>query len=308
VVGRKGEQLIVPLHEVKIVTEDAITLRQPLENTPRETIEPDELPLAQTILDHQVVDIDGRRVVRVNDLEIANIADRLRLVAVDVGSRALLRRLGLEGPAMGLARLFGRQVRGKAIAWENVHMVGASAHPLQLTLTRDRLAALHPADLAEIASQLTAAERADLFRALPDETAAEAITELEPELQVSVLGDLDREQASDILEEMVPDEAADLLGDLPEHQARDLLQRMEPDEAAEVKELMKYSEDTAGGLMTTEQPAASAGATTIWTFASGWFQVRIAATTPTGSSSVKSSACPGLIGMVSPVSRSIHPA
>ena len=98
----------------------------------------DELPLAQTILDHQVVDIDGRRVVRVNDLEIANIADRLRLVAVDVGSRGLLRRLGLERPAMGLARLFGRQVRGKAIAWDNVHMVGATAHPLQLTLARDR--------------------------------------------------------------------------------------------------------------------------------------------------------------------------
>jgi CBS domain-containing protein len=261
VVRRGREDLVVPLQEVKIVTEDAVTLRSSLEQLSRETIESDELPLAKAILDRQVVDVDGRRVVRVNDLEVANIADRLRLVAVDVGSRGLLRRLGLEPSAAALGRLFGRPLRGKAIAWDHVHMMGATAHPLQLTLARDRLATLHPADLAEIASQLTANERADLFRSLPDEAAAEAITELEPDLQVSVLGDLDQEQASDILEEMPPDEAADLLADLPEHQARDLLGRMEPEEAAEAKALLKYPEDTAGGLMTTEWVALPEGLT-----------------------------------------------
>ena len=261
VVERRREKIVLPVQDVKIVTEDAVTLHGEIEAARQETIGPEELPLAQTILDRQVVDIEGRRVVRVNDLEVASLANRLVLVAADVGSRGLLRRLGLEGPVVAIARLFGRQVQGKRIAWDQVHMISSGAHPLQLKLARDRLAALHPADLAEIASQLTAAERADLFGSLPEEAAADAITELDTELQVAILEDLDKERASDILEEMVPDEAADLLGDMPEQQAQDLLGRMEPEEAADVKELMRYREDTAGGLMTTEWVAIPEGLT-----------------------------------------------
>jgi Mg2+ transporter MgtE len=174
------------------------------------------------------------------------------LVAADVGTRGLLRRLGVEQLVSGLARLFGQEIRGKVIAWDHVHMVGPGAHPLQLALARDRLTTMRPADLADIAGQLSAAERAHLFLSLPDETAAEAMSELEPELQVAVLNDLPEEDAADIVEEMVPDEAADLLGDLPPEQARDILELMEPEEAAEVKALMQFAEDTAGGLMTTE--------------------------------------------------------
>ena len=261
VVEKGRERLIIPIFQVKIVTGDAVTLKGDVAQIPAETIEPEELALAQSILDRQVVDIDGRRVVRVNDLEIASIAERLRLVGVDVSSRGLLRRLGIEGPTLAVSRLFRKPVRPTTIAWDQVQMLGATAHPLQLTLARDRLAALHPADLADIASQLSTSERADLFRSLPEEAAAEAITELEPELQVSVLGDLDKEQAADVLEEMVPDDAADLLSDMPEQQAQELLGSMEPEEAADVKELMQYSEDTAGGLMTTESVTIPEGLT-----------------------------------------------
>lgn len=249
--GRHQEQVLA-WDEVRTVSAEAITLEKERDQLAAIALGEDECWLVQSILDRQIVDLQGRRLVRVNDLELAQLGGVVRLVAVDAGSLGLLRRLGLERIALGVARLFGRQAPGRLLSWEHVMMPQPTSEPLQLSFGREALARLRPADLADIASQLGAPDRANLFRSLDEETAADTLQEMSPRLQVSVLNSMDDERASDILEEMEPDDAADLLADLPEERADDLVELMEPEEAAEVKQLLSYPEDSAGGLMTTE--------------------------------------------------------
>jgi CBS domain-containing protein len=211
-----------------------------------------EVLLAGMVLDRQIVDVRGTRVVRVADLQLAALAGQVRLVAAEVGTRGLLRRLGLEWLVQMLYQAFGSRLQGSLISWEHVQMLESPVMPLQLARGYDRLGALRPADLADVASQLSAGERAHLFRSLDDETAADALGETTPEVGASVLNAVGDEKASDILEEMAPDDAADLLGQMPDERAMELLGKMEPEERADVQELLAYPEDTAGGLMTTE--------------------------------------------------------
>jgi CBS domain-containing protein/sporulation protein YlmC with PRC-barrel domain len=248
----RHQELVVPWDEVRNVSSEAITLESEKDQLVPGALAGDECWLARSILDRQIVDLQGRRLVRVNDLEIAYLGGVVRLVAVDAGSRGLLRQLGLERAALALARMFGRQPAERLLSWEHVMMPQAVSQPLQLSFGREALAQLRPADLADIASQLGASDRATLFRSLDEEKAADTLQEMSPRLQVSVLNSMDDERASDILEEMVPDDAADLLADLPEQRADELLELMEADEAADVKQLLSYPEDSAGGLMTTE--------------------------------------------------------
>ena len=238
--------------DVRNVSGEAITLEVDRDQLAPAVVGADECWLAQSVLDRQIVDLRGRRLVRVNDLQIAYLGGVVRLVAVDAGPRGVLRRLGLEQLAVGLGRLFGRQMGARLLSWEHVMTPQPVSQPLQLAFGREALAQMRPADLADIASQLGASDRATLFRSLDEETAAETLQELSPHLQVSVINSMDDERASDILEEMVPDDAADLLADLPEERADELLELMEDEEAADVKRLLTYNEDTAGGLMTTE--------------------------------------------------------
>jgi len=248
--GWRREQ-VLPWDQVRSVSAEVITLEGYKDQLAPGQLAEDECRLAQAILDRQIVDLRGRRLVRVNDLQLAFLDGVVRLVAVDTGSRGLLRRLGLESIGLAL-HLLSRQVNGRLLSWEYVMAPQQVSKPLQLSFGREALAQLRPADLAEIASQLGAPDRARLFHSLDEETAAEALQELSPRMQVSVLSSMDDERASDILEEMVPDDAADLLADLPEERAGDLLELMEPEEAADVKRLLSYPEDCAGGLMTTE--------------------------------------------------------
>jgi CBS domain-containing protein len=244
--------LVLGWDMVKSVSREGFRLAARREEIVPSEVAEGEVLLTGTVLDRQIVDVRGTRVVRVADLQLAALAGRVRLVAAEVGTRGLLRRLGLEGLVQVVYRIFGSRLQGTLISWEHVQMLEPPSMPLQLARGYDRLGALRPADLADVASQLSAGERASLFRSLDDETAADALGETTPELGASVLNAVGDEKASDILEEMAPDEAADLLGQMPDERAMELLGKMEPEERADVEELLAFPEDTAGGLMTTE--------------------------------------------------------
>ena len=215
-----------------------------------------ELWLSRQILDKQIVDMDGRRVVRVNDLQLSQVDGSMLLVGVDIGGRGLARRIGLEGIGRRLASTLGIDWPQKLISWEAVDPVKSDVSSVKLRIAHTKLAKLHPADIADIVNELSPEDRNAVFAALDDEKAADTLEEIdEPQTQASILERLDVERASDILEAMAPDEVADLLADLPRERAQLLLQKMEEDEAEDVEELLAYREDTAGGLMTTEYVA-----------------------------------------------------
>jgi magnesium transporter len=222
---------------------------------------PNEILLKADLLDKQIVDIDGRRVVRVNDISLDEIEGSLRLVAVDVGAAGMLRRLGVEGPFRTLARNLRLPLRERYIDWEDVDPVESSIASVKLRVPHARLAELHPADLASIIDQLVPKDRAGVLASLGDEAVADAMEEMEPDTQVEVLEDLEPARAADILEEMSPDDAADLVADLSDESREEILALMERDEAEELGELLAYPEDTAGGMMTTEFVALSASLT-----------------------------------------------
>ena len=252
VVLRGREKLMLPWDQVRSFEGKELALK-----TDRDEIHPvpvaeDAVWLARDILDKQIVDTDGRRVVRVNDLQLSPVAGHLLLVGVDIGGRGLLRRMGLEDLGKSLAHAARRDWAQKLIAWDAVDTVESNLESVKLRISHQKLAKMHPADIAEVADRLSARQRDAIFATLNDEIAADTLQEMDPEDQVDILERLDPERAADILEEMDPDEAADLLADLPEERAEALLEKMQEDEAEDVEELLAYEENTAGGLMTTE--------------------------------------------------------
>src|SRR5467141_1154878 len=227
-------------------------LRNRLETTVDAQLPTDALRLARDLLDKQIVDTHGAKVVRVNDLQLAEHEGQLRLVGADVGLRGLLRRVGAETMAERVAGLAGRRLPRGIIPWHLVERLETTGAPVRLTVPHGKLALLHPADIADIVEEMAADERVAVFQQLDVETAAEALSEVEPEMQAAIVSDLDEERAADILDEMAPDEAADLLQDLPEDRREELVDLMEKDEKEDVEELLTHDEDTAGGIMTTQ--------------------------------------------------------
>jgi CBS domain-containing protein len=213
---------------------------------------PEALRLSRDLLDKQIVDTHGAKVVRVNDLQLSEVDGQLRLVGADVGLRGLLRRVGAEGLAERVLGLAGRKLPRGIIPWHLVEPLDTPDAKVRVTVPRTKLALLHPADIADIVEEMAADERRQVFEQLDVETAAEALSEVEPEMQASIVSDLDEERAADILDEMAPDEAADLLQDLPEDRREELVDLMEKDEKEDVEELLTHDEDTAGGIMTTQ--------------------------------------------------------
>jgi magnesium transporter len=215
------------------------------------TLSPGEILLKEALLDKQVVDTDGAKIRRVNDLQFLHTQKILRLVHVDVGFHGLLRRVGLEMPIGFLLRkLFDYTMADQLIAWKFVQPL-ASPDLLRLTIAHNRLAQLHPADLADIIEDLDIHQRTAVFGSLDVETAAETLEETDPKIQVSLIEGLSTANASDIIEEMSLPEAADLLGDLPRDRAEGILKEMEKGVAEDMKELLAHPEEKAGGLMTT---------------------------------------------------------
>ena len=204
-----------------------------------------EIHVKRDILDKQIVDVNGAKVVRVNDLKLGRHKDALCLMSVDVGFRGLLRRMGYE-------RIWGmiqKEIPEREISWEFVGHLEANAARLTLTMAREQIGEMHPADLAHIISRVSRQNIQTVLNSLDDETAGEAIHELEPELRSRIISELDSERASDILEEMSPDEAADVLGDLTAEKAEELLGLMDAEDAEEIQELLGHEEDCAGGMM-----------------------------------------------------------
>ncbi len=216
------------------------------------SITPNDILIYRDLLDKQIVDINGAKLVRVNDLELGDVKGKLCLVAADIGLRGLLRRLGVERRGEKFLALFNYKLQHRLIAWHYVQTIEPNVTRLTLTVSRQKVSSLHPADLAEIISEVSQKERSALFGSLDVATAAEALHELEPRVQANIIDDMSKERASDILERMPPDEAADVLGDLPEAKAQELINLMEKEDAEDVQELLEHEEDTAGGLMTTE--------------------------------------------------------
>ena len=213
---------------------------------------PSDILIIRDLLDKQIVDINGAKLVRVNDLRLGDVSGKMCLVAVDIGLRGILRRLGLEARGERFLALFRYRLPNTLIGWHYLQPVEPKLSKLTLTISRQKASKLHPADLAEIISEVSQKERTAIFGTLDVETAAEALHELEPSVQADIIDDMSKEKATDILEQMPPDEAADVLGDLPENKARELIGLMEKEDAQEVQELLEHEEDTAGGLMTTE--------------------------------------------------------
>lgn len=247
--GRQAHAL--PWTAVQQVAGRELVLRAPLDEAPRYEPGDQVLSLAHQVLDRQIIDTNGLRVVRANDLQLARLESGYRLVGIDVSTAGLLRRLGVSG-ALGA---LGVRPTPRTIPWEDLEPVESGTAGVKLRVSREDLARLRPADIAHIVSQLDDAHGAEVLAQLSDETAADALGELDEALQVRLIKGIEPDRAADILEDMDPDEAADLLGELAEDEpdrAEDLLGRMQPEEAADVRELLAYGEDSAGGLMTTD--------------------------------------------------------
>jgi len=215
------------------------------------------LRLVRDVLDQQIIDARGRKVVRVTDITFEirreDGHDVLHVLEVDIGMRAVLRRL-LEGwvPRRWIRRL-QRRVPPNSIRWELCNIVEPDPQRrLRLNISMELLEQMHPADLADIVEELSPEDREAIIEAIDTEVAAEALSEMDPGTQAQIIESLDARKAADILEEMAPDEAADVLAELEEETSEEILEEMESAPKAEVEELLEYEEDTAGGLMNTE--------------------------------------------------------
>src|SRR5271168_4852313 len=213
--------------------------------------------LARDLLDQQIIDVHGRKVVRVNDVELFHdLSSRnpvLKVGSVDVGARGAVRRLLKGVVPMGALRALLRQIPERPIPWEFVDLIETDpARRVKLKISHERLAKLHPADIADIIENLAPDEREAVFETLDEGVAAGALEELEPKVQKAVLESLDSERAAEIVEEMEPDAAADLLGDLSDERTEEILVQMQPEERQEVADLLEFKENSAAGRMTTE--------------------------------------------------------
>src|SRR5881398_2093865 len=230
------------------VGEKALEIYQPNESW---------LAVRKDLLDQQIIDTRGRKVVRVNDLDLAeqrsNGNVELRLTQVDVGLPGAIRRL-LQGVVPSkVVRKLQSQLPQSSIRWEFVNLIEPDPlRRVKLRITHEKLEDLHPADLAEIMEDLSASERQGIIASLDEETAAAVLAELDERLTTQIVEKLDPEKAADILEEMAPDAAADLLGDLSKETSEELLHEMPGQEANEVRELLEFDPATAGGMMNTE--------------------------------------------------------
>jgi magnesium transporter len=250
-----GERVLPP----DAISSAGATVRAATDVSQWERFSPSDglLLLKRDLLDQQIIDIHGRKVVRVNDVELestpVNSHLLINVVAVDVGARGAIRRLS-KGivPSFTLRALLER-IPPRVIPWQYVDLLETDpARRVKLKIEYKGLEQLHPADIADIVEDLAPAERESVFETIDEEVAAEALEEIDPDIQVSIVESLDMDRAADIVEEMDPDAAADLLGDLTEKHSDDILKEMEPEERQEVTQLLEFSEHTAAGRMTTE--------------------------------------------------------
>src|SRR5256714_1085557 len=239
----RRRDFFLPRWRINHFAEDGVRLNSDILDLRPFTRREGEVLLARDVLDKQLIDVDGKRVVRVNDVQIIEAANEWRVTGADVSLLGLWRRLAPKFMRSGRAV--------EVIDWADVGYLATDAATVQLKSSRGKLTRLHPVEIARLAEAFSYQHGAEIVESLDDETAAETLEEMAAARQAQILSDMDEERAADILEHMSPDEAADVLGDLPQDKAEDLLNRMEDEEQSEVAELLTYADDTAGGLMKT---------------------------------------------------------
>jgi magnesium transporter len=248
--GRR-HNLLLPCKDISIIDEDSYVTNIAPNDLQEYKPRGGELLLNSALMDKQVVDTNGARIRRINDLQFLQAHQGLYLVHVDVGFRGLMRRVGLTKTMDKILQmLFDYTLADQLISWKFVQPL-SSPDLLRLNIAQNRLSQIHPADLADILEDLDINRRTAVFQALDKETAAETLEETDPKVQVSLITDLNSARASDIIEEMSLSEATDLLADLPKAKAEGILKEMEKDIAEDVKELLAHPETEAGGMMTT---------------------------------------------------------
>ncbi len=252
IIDRKKQLYRIKWEDINIFNKRIISSYLNADSVRSHEFNEDDLLAVRDILDKQIVDANGAKVVRVNDIKLEGYEGEAVFVAVDVGMRGILRRLGLERGSEEFLRLFNSSLHFNLISWNYIQHLKPKLKTIALTVPRQMLSELHPADIADIISQISRDEGAHLFKDLDIETAAEALSEMEPDMQADIINSLEPEKAADIIEEMPPDEAADVLSDLPTEKAKEILEHIEKEEAEDIQELLGHEEDTAGGLMTNE--------------------------------------------------------
>ncbi len=252
IVSRKKKKFLVPWETMSIFNKRVMASTLNSDELARYEPSDEDLLAVRDILDKQIVDATGAKVVRVNDIKLEGFEGKAILVAVDVGMRGILRRLGIERQGNEFFKLFRIELPHNLISWTYIQPLEPKLKTIALTVPRQMLANLHPADIAEIISSVSREEGTSLFTDLDLKTAAETLSELEPDVQASIITEMEPEMASDIIEEMPPDEAADILGDLPTEKMKALLESLDQEDAEDIQELLEHEEDTAGGLMTNE--------------------------------------------------------
>jgi magnesium transporter len=260
--AKRGDRpSLVPVTQLQLTGSGGMQLRHGARPSTLPADDP-YLLLERDLLDQQIIDVHGRKVVRVNDVDLVwepakeNSPDlTLRIAEVEVGLRGAVRRLLKGLPASTVDRIAARFVP-TLIPWDFVDLIDRDpARRVRLKIQQDRLSQMHPSDIADILEDLAPAERQVLFESLNEEVAAEALEEIKPKMQQSLIEALDSEQVAGIVEEMDPGAAADLLAELPDERSEAILEEMDPEERQEVEELLEFPENSAAGRMTTDYVA-----------------------------------------------------
>ena len=254
VVRRQGEEILVPYHDVTVLTAVSAALARPLSQIEGYKQTEQDFYLRRDVLDKQIIDTDDVRVVRVNDIELVRLDGSIYASNVDVGALGLLRRAGLANIATKAASIFRQSIPQNFISWDDVELL-SDVQRMRLKVPSQKLTDLHPADLANIISDMNRLQTNTFLEQLDLEQLADTLEEVEEDFQVSLVEGMSDEKVADVLEEMAPDEAADLLAELPKARSEKLLELMEDEEGEDVRKLLAFPDDSAGGIMTTEYVA-----------------------------------------------------
>jgi magnesium transporter len=242
---------IFPYTDLAALLSAAIPLNRPSADIAPYEVHEDDIRLVEDVLDQQILDMDGARVVRVNDIELVRVNGNVVVSNVDIGLLGILRRLGIEKLGRWTAKRLQSDLSSGIISWDFVEPL-IHDKSMRLKVPINKLTDLHPSDIAEIISDLNRAEHSDLLHKLDLKQLADTLEEVEPDFQANLIDHFPDETVADVLEEMAPDEATDLLAELPDARRQKLLKLMQSEEADEVRKLLLYEEDSAGGLMTTD--------------------------------------------------------
>ncbi len=243
----RRRNFFIPKRDISEISEHGAKMRSSVLDLEPFTRREGEVMLAKDVLDNQLIDVDGKRVVRVNDVQIIEVVGVWRVSGADVSLQGFVRRLMPKG-------FYGSKKIVEVIDWADVGYLATdtATATVKLKSSKDKLSRLHPVEIAQLAERLSPIHRTEIVESLDDEIAADTLEEMSTENQARILEDMDEERAADILEEMSPDDAVDVLGEMSDEKAQELFDLMEDEEKADVAELMPYEHDTAGGLMTTE--------------------------------------------------------